>query len=115
MEEKERRSQMIVIDFGLLLTTKPGFVRFEIEGTATLKGKEDEMDKMLEPDPNTKAPLILNKIYQRAFIAMYTLSAILGAPPPPHELIPTITKENAQEATTEETRSIEGTKLTSSS
>ncbi|MBC7130306.1 hypothetical protein H5T51_03675 [Candidatus Bathyarchaeota archaeon] len=87
LEEKERRSQMIIINFALLLTTKPGFVRFEVEGTATLKGKEAEIDKMLEPDPETKIPFVFNKIYQQAFTAMYLLSTILKTPPPPYDLL----------------------------
>lgn len=86
-EERERKSQMVVVNFNLLLTTKPGLVRFEVEGTATLTGKESEIDKMLEADPETKVPYVFHRVYQHAFTAMYLLSTILNAPPPPHDLL----------------------------
>ena len=39
VEEKERRNQMIIVNFSLFLTTKPSVVKFEVEGTATLTVK----------------------------------------------------------------------------
>ena len=36
LEEKERRSQQVIVNFNLLLTTKPAVVKFRIEGFATL-------------------------------------------------------------------------------
>jgi len=87
LEEKERRSQTVVVTFSLLLTTKPSIVKFEVEGTATLTGKDTEIDKMLEVDPETKVPYVFQKVYQNAFTAMYLLATILNAPPPPHDLL----------------------------
>jgi hypothetical protein len=78
---------MVVVNFSLLLTTKPSVVKFEVEGTATLTGKDTEINKMLEVDPETKVPYVFQKVYQHAFIAMYLLSTILNAPTPPHDLL----------------------------
>ncbi|MGB9853736.1 MAG: hypothetical protein ACPLRY_02885 [Candidatus Bathyarchaeales archaeon] len=78
---------MVVVTFSLLLTTKPSIVKFEVEGTATLTGKDAEIDKMLEVDPETKIPYVFQKVYQHAFTAMYLLATILNAPPPPHDLL----------------------------
>lgn len=86
-EERERKSQMVIVNFNLLLTTKPGLVRFEVEGAATLTGKDSEINKMLEADPETKVPRVFHKVYQHAFTAMYLLATILNAPPPPHDLL----------------------------
>lgn len=88
LEEKERRSQMVIVNFSLFLTTKPSVVKFEVEGTATLTGKDEEISKMLEVDPEIKVPYVFQKVYQNAFAAMYLLSTILNAPPPPHNLFP---------------------------
>jgi hypothetical protein len=88
LEEKERRSQMVIVNFSLLLTTKPSVVKFEVEGTATLTGKDEEINKMLEVDPEIKVPYVFQKVYQNAFAAMYLLSTILKSPPPPHNLFP---------------------------
>jgi hypothetical protein len=87
LEEKERKSQMVVVGFNLLLTTKPSIVKFEVEGTATLTGKDVEISKMLEVDPETKVPYVFQRVYQHAFTAMYLLSTILNAPPPPQDLL----------------------------
>jgi len=87
LEEKERRSQMVVVGFNLQLTTKPGIVKFEVEGTATLTGKDAEINKMLEVDPETKVPYVFQKVYQHTFTAMYLISTILNTPPPPIDLL----------------------------
>jgi hypothetical protein len=86
LEERERKSQMVVVGFGLLLTTKPSIAKFEIEGTAILSGKDEDIRKMLEVDPETKVPNVLPRVYQHAFTAMYLLSTILNTPPPPQDL-----------------------------
>jgi len=88
LDEKERRSQMVIVNFSLFLTTKPSVVKFEVEGTATLTGKDEEINKMLEVDAEIKVPYVFQKVYQNAFAAMYLLSTILKAPPPPHNLFP---------------------------
>lgn len=87
LEERERKSQMVVVGFSLFLTTKPSIVKFEIEGVATLTGKDAEINKMLEIDPETKVPYVFQRVYQHAFMAMYLLSTILDAPPPPYDLL----------------------------
>ena len=71
----------------MLLTTKPSIVKFEVEGTATLTGKDTELSKMLEVDPETKVPYVFQRIYQYAFTAMYLLSTILNTHPPPQDLL----------------------------
>jgi len=87
LEEKERKSQMVVVGFALQLNTKPGIVKFEVEGTATLTGKDSEINRMLEVDPETKLPYVFQKVYQHTFTAMYLLSTILNTPPPPVDLL----------------------------
>ena len=93
LEEKERRSQMVAVNFSLLLTTKPSVVKFEVEGAATLTGKDEEINKMLEVDPEIKVPYVFQKVYQNAYAVMYLLSTILKAPPPPHNLFPSSQRE----------------------
>lgn len=93
LEEKERRSQMVVVNFSLFLTTKPSVVKFEVDGTATLTGKDEEINKMLEVDPDIKVPYVFQKVYQNAFEAMYLLSTILKTPSPPHNLFPRSQRE----------------------
>ena len=87
LEEKERKSQMVVVGFNLFLSTKPSVVKFEVEGTATIIGKDAEINKMLQVNPETKVPYVFQKVYQYAFTAMYLLSTILNSPPPPQDLL----------------------------
>jgi hypothetical protein len=87
LAERERKSQTIIIGFNLFLNTKPSIVKFEVEGVATLTGKDAELNKMLEVDPETKVPYVFQRIYQYAFTAMYLLSTVLNAPPPPQDLL----------------------------
>ncbi|NWG11669.1 hypothetical protein HXY33_08020 [Candidatus Bathyarchaeota archaeon] len=87
LEEKERKSQFVVVGFNLLVATKPSVVKFEVEGTATLTGKDAEISKMLEVDPEIKVPYVFQRVYQFAFTAMYLVSTVLNAPPPPQNLL----------------------------
>jgi hypothetical protein len=86
LEEKERKSQMVVVGFSLLVATKPSIVKFEVEGMATLTGKDAEIGRMLEVDPDTRVPYVFQRVYQYVFTAMYLLSTVLNAPPPPQNL-----------------------------
>lgn len=87
LEELERKSQRTLVGFNIQLTTRPAILKLEVGGTAMLTGKEEEIRKMLETDPETKMPTILPRIYQQAFTSMYILSTVLDAPPPPYDLI----------------------------
>jgi hypothetical protein len=87
LEERERKSQMVIVGFSLFLNTKPSIVKFEVEGTVTLTGKDTEINKMLEVDPETKVPYVFQRVYQYSFTAMYLMSTILNAPPPPQDLL----------------------------
>lgn len=87
LEERERKSQMVVVNFSLTLSTKPSVVKFEIEGAATLTGKDSDVNRLLGIDPETKVPHVFHRIYQNAFTAMYLLSTILNTPPPPQDLL----------------------------
>ncbi len=104
LEEKERKSQTVIVNFSLFLTTKPSVVKFEVKGAATLTGKDVEIDKMLEVDPEIKVPYVFQKVYQNAFAATYLLSTILKAPPPPHNLLPSKREETAAEDVDVESR-----------
>lgn len=87
LEERERKSQMSIIGFSLLLSSKPSVAKFQVDGTATLSGKDADIQKMLEVDPDTKMPMLFQRIYQSAFTAMYLMSTVLSTPPPPNDLL----------------------------
>jgi len=87
MEEKERRSGRVSVGFSLSVGTKPSVVKFEVEGIAILEGRDPEIEKMLEVDPETQIPYVFQRVYQHVFMSMYLLSTLINAPYPPPNLL----------------------------
>lgn len=87
LEEKERKSQMSIVGFSLFLSTKPSIVKLQVDGIATLTGKDTDIQKMLEVDSETRMPMLFQRIYQAAFTAMYLMSSLLNTPSPPNDLL----------------------------
>lgn len=86
LEEKERKSGQVTVVFLLTVGTKPNVVKFGIEGSATLIGKDASIEKLLEIDPESRIPRMLYGVYQRIFMALYLVSTLLETPYPPPDL-----------------------------
>jgi len=87
LEEKERRSGKIVVLFVMAVATKPSVVKFELEGYATLTGRDEALGKMLEVDPKTGVPFVFHRVYQHSFMAIYLLATLMGTIYPPPDLL----------------------------
>jgi len=87
LEERERRSGRVVILFGLSVRTKPSVVKYEVEGSATLTGKDTLIDRVLEVDPKSKVPFVFHRVYQHVFTAIYMLASLMGTIYPPPDLL----------------------------
>ena len=87
MEEKERRTGWVKVNFSLSVGTKPNVVKFEVEGTAILDGRDEEIRTILDPDPETQIPLVFQRVYQHVFMSMYLLATLMDAPYPPANLL----------------------------
>jgi len=87
MEEKERRSGRVAIGFALTVGTKPSVVKFEVEGIATLEGKDADIDKVLDVNPETQIPFVFQRVYQHVFMSMYLLATLIDALYPPPNLL----------------------------
>jgi hypothetical protein len=87
LEEKERKSGRRVVSFVLTVGTKPSVVKFEVEGLATLEGKNPDIEKLLEVNPETKIPLLLHRVYQHVFTSTFLLATLLGTSYPPPDLL----------------------------
>jgi hypothetical protein len=97
LEEKERRSGLVKVGFVLNVGTKPNIVKFEAEGLATLEGKDEEVKKMLDPDRETKIPMVFHRVYQHVFMSMYLLATLINAPSPPVNLSQQSARARAQQ------------------
>jgi len=87
LDERERKSGKKVVAFLIEISTKPSLAKFEIKGNVTLTGKEAQMEKLLEIDPQTKLPFLLYRVYQQVFMAIYLLATIIDVPYPPPDLL----------------------------
>jgi hypothetical protein len=87
LEEKERRSGRVVVLFGLTVRTKPNVVKYDVEGSATLSGKDILIDQMLKVDPKSNVPFVFHRIYQHVFTAIFTMASFLGTVYPPPDLL----------------------------
>jgi hypothetical protein len=61
-------------------TTKLSIVKFEVEGTATITGKEMEINRMLGSRPETKTPLRFPKSLPTLFHSHVPFVNLLDAP-----------------------------------
>jgi hypothetical protein len=73
LEEKERKTNKHVIRFVLTVGTKPSVAKFEVERIAAIKGKNPDIDKMLEINPKKKSLLLLQRVHQSVFTSTYLL------------------------------------------
>lgn len=89
MEEKERRSGQISVGYSLKVGTKPNIAKYEVEGVAALEGKDEDIRKMLEANPETQIPFVFQRVYQHVFMSMYLLATLIDAPYPPPSLLST--------------------------
>jgi hypothetical protein len=87
LEEKDRKSGTRVIAFVLTVGTKPSVAKFEVEGLVTLEGKPPDIDKLLEINPTSKIPLLLNRVYQSVFTSTYLLANLLDTSYPPPDML----------------------------
>lgn len=87
LEEKERKSGSVVVLFGLVVRTKPNVVKYEVEGTATLTGKDALIDQMLKVDPKSNIPFVFHRVYQHVFTAIYMAASLMSTAYPPADLL----------------------------
>jgi hypothetical protein len=87
LEEKDRKSGKRVIGFVLTVGTKPSVAKFEVEGLATLEGKNPDIEKMLEVTSEKKIPLLLNRVYQDVFTSTYLLANLMDTSYPPPDML----------------------------
>ena len=87
LEEKDRKSGHRVIGFVLTVGTKPSVAKFEVEGLATLEGKNPDIEKLLEVTSERKIPLLLNRVYQSVFTSTYLLANLLDTSYPPPDML----------------------------
>jgi len=95
MDELSRTGDSLTLSFLLSISTRPGLVKFEVGGTATITGGQKAFESVLEEDPESNVPKVLHTIYQQSFTSLFLLSTLIDSPYPPPDLLhsPVQTKE----------------------
>lgn len=82
INEADRGPGFLNLKFSMDLETQPAAARVHVAGTATLKGKDDEVDEMLSAKEKDGTSTLFMKIYQRVYPTMYLLCGSLKIPYP---------------------------------
>ena len=87
LEEADRSSESVTLNFRMTMDTEPAIAKFVIEGTAVVNGEESEIEKLLSADPETNVPYIFTRIYQAVYSVIFMLAGTYT-----HASISSITK-----------------------
>ncbi|MBS7615323.1 hypothetical protein KEJ18_06315, partial [Candidatus Bathyarchaeota archaeon] len=82
LEETERGTGEASFSFALAINTKPNIAKYDITGTVIVTGGNEVVEKLLQINPDTKVPNLLERVYERVFTSVYLLSTLISAPPP---------------------------------
>lgn len=87
LEEIERKEDEATIGFAINIVSKPAAVKVQVEGIAEIAGNNEQIRKILAPDPQMKIPIILNKLYQKIYPNVFLLTNILNVSSPSPSLL----------------------------
>ena len=82
LEESERSSDGVTLNFQMTMETEPSIAKFNVEGSAVVTGEESEIEKLLSPDPQTNVPFVFTRIYQTVYSVIFMLAGTVDVPYP---------------------------------
>jgi len=87
LEEADRSSEGVVLNFKMTMDTEPSIAKFVVEGTAKISGEEAEIEKLLSADPQTNVPFVFTRIYQTVYSVIFMLAGTVDIPYPSPALL----------------------------
>jgi hypothetical protein len=87
MEEVDRSSESVKLNFQMVMDTEPSIAKFSIDGTAIVTGESAEIEKILAADPQTNVPQIFTRIYQQVYSVLFLLAGTIDVPYPSPALL----------------------------
>jgi hypothetical protein len=87
LEEADRSSESVTLNFKMTMDTEPTIAKFAIEGSATINGEESEIEKLLSADPETNVPYVFTRIYQTVYSVIFMLAGTIDVPYPSPALL----------------------------
>ena len=82
ISEADRGPGFVNLKFSIDMETQPSAARIFISGAASVTGKEEEIEALLEAKERDGTPTVFMRIYQRVYPTMYLLSGALHVPYP---------------------------------
>ncbi len=87
LEESDRTSESVTLNFRMTMDTEPAIAKFVIEGSATINSEESEIEKLLSADPETNVPYVFTRIYQTVYSVIFMLAGTIDVPYPSPALL----------------------------
>ena len=87
ISESDRSDGLLKLKFAIDFETAPSAARLHASGTATLTGREEEVEKLLAAREEDGTPTLFMKIYRRIYPTMYLLCGSMGVPYPSPALL----------------------------
>ena len=82
ISESDRGPGALSLKYSMDIETSPAAARLHVSGTASLTGKDSEIEEMLAAKEKDGTPTLFMKIYQRVYPTMYLLCGALKIPYP---------------------------------
>ena len=82
MNESERSTEQLVVRYSIVMNTEPVVAKFQVEGSAIVRGRPEDMDEVLSADAQTGAPYLFTKVYQQVYPVIFMLAGATDIPYP---------------------------------
>ncbi len=95
ISEGARKPGEVVLRFNMELGTQPEIARLVVNGSATLKGEDAEIDTLLTAKEDS-VPVVFMRIYQRVYAVLYLVCGSLKVPYPSPGLLKSVHVSSTQ-------------------
>ncbi len=82
MDEAEGKTEQLEVRYVITMSTEPSVARFQVEGSAIVKGNSEDIEQAVSSDPQTKVPYMLTKVYQQVYPILFMLAGAIDIPYP---------------------------------
>jgi len=82
MDEADRKGQLLVVHYSIVMNTEPSVAKFQVEGSAVVKGGTEAIEEAVSSDPQTGVPYLFTKVYQQVYPVLFMLAGAIDIPYP---------------------------------
>ncbi len=82
MDEAESKTDLLEVRYAITMSTEPSVAKFQVEGSAIVKGNSEDIEQAVSSDPQSKVPYLLTKVYQQVYPILFMLAGAIDIPYP---------------------------------